>query len=189
MDILERETDRLGSMIEGLLQLSRLDQDRVPTKLKHVNINSIVEEYVNDRKLMAEEAGIQLVFELGNGLPAVEVDPQLIGQVLGILLTNAINYTPPGGEVVICTQDCMKSKERFVGFCVSDNGPGILKEEQENLFNRFFRGKAGLESEVSGTGLGLAIAKEIVNEHNGLIEIESSGISGEGATFRVWLRV
>jgi PAS domain S-box-containing protein len=189
MDILERETDRLGSMIEGLLQLSRLDQDRVPIHLKGVDLNAIVEEYVLDRKLLAEEAGLTLILELENELPEVKADPQLIGQVLGIFLTNAINYTPPGGEVRIYTQERMQTKKRFVGFCVSDNGPGIPKEEQDQLFKRFFRGKAGLESEVSGTGLGLAIANEIVNEHNGLIEVESSGIAGEGTSFRVWLRV
>jgi PAS domain S-box-containing protein len=189
MDTLERETERLGSMIESLLQLSRLDQNRMPIQFEWVDLNTVVEEYVGDRRPLAEKAGIQLKLEKQNGLPKVRADAQLVGQVLGIILTNAVNYTPPGGEVVVCTQECSPAEERYAGFSVSDNGPGLSQEEQDQLFKRFFRGKAGLESDVSGTGLGLAIAKEIVDEHGGLIEVESSGVSGEGATFRVWLRV
>jgi PAS domain S-box-containing protein len=189
MDTLDRETERLESMIESLLQLSRLDQNRMPIKFKRVDLNTIVEEYVGDRLPLAEKAGIQLKLERQNGLPKVKADPQLVGQVLGIILTNAINYTPSGGEVVVSTEAHNQAEDSYVGFCVSDNGPGLSREEQAQIFRRFFRGKAGLESDVSGTGLGLAIAKEIVDEHEGLIEVESRGVSGEGATFRVWLRV
>jgi signal transduction histidine kinase len=189
MDTLDRETERLESMIESLLQLSRLDQNRMPIKFKRVDLNTIVEEYVGDRLPLAEKAGIQLKLERQNGLPKVKADPQLVGQVLGIILTNAINYTPSGGEVVVSTEAHNQAEDSYVGFCVSDSGPGLSREEQAQIFRRFFRGKAGLESDVSGTGLGLAIAKEIVDEHEGLIEVESRGVSGEGATFRVWLRV
>jgi len=189
MDTLEGETERLGCMIESLLQLSHLDQNRMPIQFKRVDLNTIVEEYVSDRRPLAEKAGIQLVLEKQNGLPAVKADAQLLGQVLGIFLTNAINYTPSGGKVIVCTQERNEAEERYVGFCVSDNGPGLTQEEHEQLFTRFFRGKAGRESEVSGTGLGLAIAKEIMDEHGGFLEVESSGVSGEGAAFRVWLQV
>ncbi len=189
LDTLERETDRLESMIESLLQLSRLDQKRTPIHFKHVDLNKIVEQYVSDRQPLAEKAGLKLVLEKQNGLPKVEADPQLVGQALGIFLTNAINYTPSGGKVIVCTQERIHAAERYAGFCVSDNGFGLSQEEQGQLFTRFFRGKVGLESDVSGTGLGLAIAKEIVDEHGGMIEVESSGVPGEGATFRVWLRV
>jgi PAS domain S-box-containing protein len=189
MDTLERETERLGSMIESLLQLSRLDQKRVSIEFERVDLNRIVDEYVNDRKPLAEKSGIDLSLKIENELPVVRADPRLIGQVLSIFLTNAINYTSSGGSVIVCTQERNEAEKRYVGFCVSDNGPGITREEQEQLFTRFFRGKAGRESDVLGTGLGLAIAKEIVDEHNGLIEVESRGIPGEGTTFRVWLQV
>lgn len=79
--------------------------------------------------------------------------------------------------------------KRWVGFSVSDTGPGVPPEEQEQLFTRFFRGRAGRESEVPGTGLGLAIAKEIIDRHQGQIKIESAGKPGQGTTFSVWLPI
>jgi signal transduction histidine kinase len=74
-----------------------------------------------------------------------------------------------------------------VGFRVKDTGPGILPEEQDELFTRFFRGSVGRQSEVSGTGLGLAIAAEIIERHQGEIEVESTGVPGEGAAFTIWV--
>ena len=67
--------------------------------------------------------------------------------------------------------------------------PGISPEEQERLFERFFRGKAARASNTPGTGLGLAIVKEIVDRHQGSVEVHSTGVAGEGATFSVWLPV
>ena len=188
MATLERETDRLASMIEGLLLLSRMDQDCLSLHFECVDLHTIVETYVLDRTPLAESLGLDISFQTMKGLPCVKADPLLIGQVLSILLTNALNYTPTGGRVIVGTHERNATEERWVGFSVSDNGPGLAEEEQEQLFTRFFRGKAGRESEISGTGLGLAIAKEIVDQHSGRVEVESTGIAGEGATFRVWLR-
>lgn len=78
---------------------------------------------------------------------------------------------------------------QWCGFHVSDTGLGIPADEHKNLFERFFRGKVGRESDKPGTGLGLAIAKEIVDRHDGRIELESKGISGQGSKFIVWLPV
>ena len=80
-----------------------------------------------------------------------------------------------------------KEDRQWVGFSVSDTGMGITAEDQERLFERFFRGTAGRMSGTPGTGLGLAIAKEIVDRHNGFIEVESDGLPGKGATVSVWL--
>jgi signal transduction histidine kinase len=72
---------------------------------------------------------------------------------------------------------------------VQDNGPGILPEDHDRIFERFYRGDAGLQSGVPGTGLGLPIAFEIIRRHDGLLELDSSGIAGEGTTFTVWLPI
>ncbi|MCP4258924.1 MAG: HAMP domain-containing histidine kinase, partial [Planctomycetes bacterium] len=76
-----------------------------------------------------------------------------------------------------------------VTISVQDNGPGIVPEEQSYLFERFFRGKAGRENKFPGTGLGLSIAKEIIDRHNGRINVSSQGIPGQGTTVTVWLPV
>jgi signal transduction histidine kinase len=184
---LERETDRLKNMIEGLLTLSRLDQDRVAIKFVALDINELVEEYVGDRTALVESKGLEVTLEMEPELPTLRADASLLGEVLGILLTNAINYTPAGGRVVVRTQERHFQGRWWAGFSVSDSGPGIAQKEQAQLFTRFFRGEVGRSSEVPGTGLGLAIAKEIVERHHGKIEVESEGTPGEGARFGVWL--
>jgi Signal transduction histidine kinase len=110
----------------------------------------------------------------------------MIGQVLSILLTNAMNYTPAPGKITIRSTIKQEEKQTWVGFSVQDTGLGLAPEDKERLFERFFRGKAGRESAAPGTGLGLAIAKEIMDRHGGRIEVQSEG-PGKGACFSVWL--
>jgi signal transduction histidine kinase len=186
---LKRETGRLEDLIEGLLTLSRLDQDRVLLRRAPMDLNALAGEYVTDRTSLAESKELALTLNAGPELPTVEVDHKLMGQGLSILLTNALNYTPTGGRVVVSTQTRQFKGRQWAGLSVSDTGPGIPPGEQDQLFKRFFRGKVGRESQVSGTGLGLAIAREIVQRHHGHVEAESEGVPGQGATFSVWLPV
>jgi signal transduction histidine kinase len=109
--------------------------------------------------------------------------------VVSILLTNALNYTPAGGHITIRSDRRQQPEQQWVGFQVQDTGLGITPADQNHLFERFFRGKVGQNSGAPGTGLGLAIAKEIMTRHDGCIEVQSSGIPGEGTTFTVWLPV
>jgi signal transduction histidine kinase len=122
-------------------------------------------------------------------LPCALADEQMTGQVLSAILTNALNYTPAGGSVLVCTQKEENQGRMWTGFTVSDTGPGIPAEDQERLFERFFRGKTGRASAIPGTGLGLSIASEIITRHGGRIDVSSAGIPGKGATFSVWLPV
>lgn len=187
MAALGRETERLESLIEGLLMLSRLDQDRQQVNPEPTNLNTLIATYVSDRGPLADSQGITITGEVAEPVPLIMSDPRLIGQVLSILLTNALAYTPPGGRVVVSTLRREQDGKAWVGFCVMDTGPGISAEEMEHLFQRFFRGAAGRKSQVPGTGLGLSIAKEIVDRHNGTIEVSSEGQPGKGACFTVWL--
>jgi PAS domain S-box-containing protein len=188
LEILRRETDRLEGLIEALLNLSRLDQDRIDFEFSMVDLTTLVAQYVKDRRSLAAEKHLTLTQLPANSTDCVRADHHLLGQVLSILLTNAINYTPEGGTVTVATHlHSNGESDAWVGFSVQDSGPGITPEEQAQLFTRFFRGDAGRASGVSGTGLGLAIAQEIVNRHQGRIEVTSSGIPGEGTTFTVWL--
>lgn len=185
IESLEREAGRLSDLIEGLLMLSRLDQDRIQTYLVPFDLNSLVREYVVDRTLLAKSRQLAVSLELEEQLPPIKGDRGLLGQVLSALLTNAFNYTPEGGQVAVSTLKA--DDDRECGFCVADTGPGILPEERIYLFDRFYRGSAARESRTPGTGLGLAVAREIVDRHRGRIEVQSDGVPGRGARFFVWL--
>ena len=184
-----RETERLANMIEGLLILSRLDQDRLELYRKPLDLNQLTVDFISDRKALAEEHDLALEFTPEVPLPPIDADANLLGQVIGILLTNAINYTESGGEVHLSTFKGASTDLPLIGLQVRDTGSGIPKSEQDDLFERFFRGKAGRQSQVPGTGLGLAIAREIIQLHDGTIEVESEGEPGKGSTFTVWLPV
>lgn len=187
LGVMERDTHRLEHTINDLLRLSRLDQDRTAVTLKPLDLNLLVERVVLDRTLPAEQLGLKLLLEVQNDLPAVLADQGLLEQVLNILLTNAINYTQPNGLVKTRTQTQSVDGQQWAGFCVQDTGPGIKPEEQTRLFERFFRGEVGQQSQAPGTGLGLALAKEIIDRHNGQITVVDEGVIDQGATFTVWL--
>lgn len=189
LERLGREIDRLHVVVEDLLRLSRLDQEPVVLNPKPVDLNELTAEYVDDRTPLAESKGLTLLLEQDLTVPPVPADQGLLGQVLSILLTNAFNYTPSGGRIIVQTRATHFEGKDWAGFSVSDTGPGIPLDEQPYLFDRFYRGQAGKESSAPGTGLGLSITKEIVERHKGRIELFSEGIPGQGASFTIWLPV
>jgi signal transduction histidine kinase len=187
--VIKRETDRLATIIDALLHLSRLDQGRVPFDPVPVSLNKLAAQYVADRAPLAERRGLSLHFEGALISPVVQADERLLGQALSILLTNALNYTPGGGQVTISTATCAKDERIWGTLAVSDTGPGVTPEEQPHLFERFFRGKVGLASGAPGTGLGLALAKEIIDLHEGRIGVANASHPATGATFTIELPV
>lgn len=187
LDTINREISRLAQTIDDLLNLSRFDQDRTSIKMLPVDLNQMTSEYVQDRQPLASQQHLTLIHKQTRQLPLVKADVGLLGQVLSILLTNAFAYTPSGGEIIVSTEHRFIGEEQWCGFSTKDNGPGILPSEQKHLFSRFFRGKAGRDSEAAGTGLGLAIAKEIVDRHAGRLEVHSEGVEGQGTRFTVLL--
>ena len=183
---LTRETERLARIVDDLLNLSRIDQGRLEVKRAAVDLNRLVTEYVSDRQPLARSRELVLSTDLEPDLPPVCGDEGLLGQALSILLTNAINYTPPGGDVTVSTRLDRDHEPPLVGVRVTDTGHGIEPGESGRLFDRFYRGHAGQMAGMPGTGLGLAIAREIADRHDGYIEVASDGI-GQGASFTLWL--
>lgn len=182
MQTLRREQSRLEKMIEDLLDLSRLDLgvtriDPVPTHLDH-----LLPQLVADRVNLAMERGLMLDYETAPDLPLTLVDPERLTEVVTNLVTNAINYTPSGGRIVVSAA----AVDEWVTFTVRDTGPGIASKDLPHLFERFYRGEVGRRASAPGTGLGLAISKEIVERLGGRITVESE--PGQGAAFTVWLR-
>lgn len=184
---LSRESDRLAHLIDDLLSLSRLEAGATPFTPLPVDLNELITALAEDRRTLAAQRGLGLNLECAAGLPRAFGDQRLLSQVFTNLLTNAMNYTPQGGQVTLRTAVLTSGKEAWVTAEVQDTGPGIPPEEQPLLFRRFFRGQASHRTGAAGTGLGLAICKEIAELHGGRITVESDGIPGHGAIFTVWL--
>jgi len=128
----------------------------------------------------ARDQGIELSFSFENIKPVL-ADPKGIQEIFNNLISNAINYSPDGGRVLVSA----RGLGEYMEIKVADTGVGIDEEEISKIFDKFYRVKHPKTRQVMGTGLGLAIVKGIVEAHHGTIEVESS--PGKGTTFRILL--
>jgi len=183
LDVIGRELQRLRILIEDLLNLSRFDLDQVMFTPMPQDLNYIVETLINDRMSLAEERNLRIKTELSPDLPAVWLDEPMIVQAVSNLVTNAMNYTPAGGQIDVRTS---RVDSEWVSVTILDDGLGISEDELPHLFDRFFRGKAGHASGAPGTGLGLAIVKQVIERHSGRIEV-GRNVNGRGAKFTIIL--
>ncbi|MCE5334131.1 MAG: HAMP domain-containing protein [Desulfobacteraceae bacterium] len=169
------ESDRLHSILNNLLDISRIESGKMQMDFLPVSPRAIVMEQLDAFQSAAKDRGVTLRMDVPNELPEVLADPLRIGHVLSNLLSNALKYTAPGGEVCVSA----KSDGEEVAFAVSDTGKGIGPEYLDRIFEQFFR-IPGQPFEA-GEGLGLAIAKDIIEVHGGSIGAESE--EGKGSTF------
>ncbi len=186
LDVIGRELQRLRTLIEELLNLSRFDLGQIKPQFVPCNLNALIQTLIDDRRSLAEERGLTLNTDLQTTLKSVWMDEPTITQAVSNLLTNAMNYTLKGGSILVTTSTELRGTERWVCFKVQDTGRGIDEKDLPHLFERFYRGKAGHESGAPGTGLGLAIVKQVVDIHHGQINV-TNGVGGHGAIFTVWL--
>jgi signal transduction histidine kinase len=183
---LQRETKRLSFLIEDLLTISRLEAGRVNISIKPINVNKLVADLVTDRTMLASSHQLSLTFTPEETLPQAFTDASLLNQAISNLLTNAINYTPPGGSVMLSTHTIQENGDCWVTIDIADTGVGISTDELTRIFERFYRGSASRETGAPGTGLGLAIAQEIAARVNGKLCVNS--LPGSGSTFTFWLK-
>jgi signal transduction histidine kinase len=183
---LQRETKRLGFLIEDLLTISRLEAGRVNITIKPTNVNELVADLVCDRTILASNRQLTLTFTPDSAVPPALTDASLLNQAISNLLTNAINYTPPGGAVMLSTHLVPDESDWWVTIDVHDTGVGIADEEINRIFERFYRGSASRETGAPGTGLGLSIAREIAARVSGKLSVSS--LPGGGSTFTLWLK-
>ncbi|NIS82374.1 MAG: GAF domain-containing protein [Anaerolineales bacterium] len=187
LETLNRETARLVILIEDLLTVSRLDAGTATLDPKEINLNFIAQSLVEDRERLFAEKALRVGFKLHEDLPHVYADERMLSRVVANLMTNAMHYTQPGGTVTITTDMKDDGECRWATLAVADTGLGISNEEQEFLFQRFFRGSASRKMSTPGTGLGLAICREIMLRHSGRITVESH--VGQGSTFTIWFPI
>jgi signal transduction histidine kinase len=186
-EAMKREVIRLEHIIESLLHLSSFDQDQIAINLTPLDLNDLAELLIHDRILLAQSRDLDLSFEGASDLAKTIADQELITEAVSILLTNALNYTPAGGKILVKTESQMREDEEWLAIHVIDSGHGLPKKEIPQLFQRFFRGKVGRESGYAGTGLGLSIVKEIVERNGGIVEARNNAKPVKGATFSIWL--
>jgi PAS domain S-box-containing protein len=187
LDVLGHETERLTRLIQDLLDLSRLESDLNTLKLQPVDLIRLIPDLCWSFSAKAEMRHTSLHLNLPGELPAALAEPSQLESVIINLVGNALMYTPEGSKVSVSAGVGERDGRQMVWFKVADNGPGIPREDLPRLFDRFYRGKMSQERNIPGTGLGLAICKEIINRHQGAIDIDSR--PGEGVTFTVWLQV
>jgi two-component system phosphate regulon sensor histidine kinase PhoR len=182
LDIIERNSQRLQSLVEDMLELSKLESNVFKLKRDRVELQRVVPIVLALFRERAEKKGVRLTSELEHHLAAVEGDPRALEHVLSNLVDNAVKYCPTGSRIVVrATED--ESRVRLV---VSDNGPGIPAEHLPRVFERFYRVDAGRSRELGGTGLGLSIVKHMVDTMRGKVSVEST--VGAGSTFTVSLQ-
>jgi NtrC-family two-component system sensor histidine kinase KinB len=169
------DSERLLRMINDLLDLARLESGQTRQRLEVVSPGTLIDDALPDLRSLAEANDSRLVAEIAPDLPEIAVDARQINHVFSNFVSNAARFSKPGENVVLAVKPVGKT----VRFSVLDHGPGIAKEFQTRVFERFFR-IPGTE-ELNGVGLGLAIAKEIVASHGGSIGLHST--PGEGSEF------
>ncbi|MGD9642257.1 MAG: ATP-binding protein [Elusimicrobiales bacterium] len=174
LSVTDQSVNRLSSLINNLLDLSRLN-GKVEMEFQKVDLAEMVRNSISTLLLKARENNVELVNE-AKELPNVKADTRWITQVIDNLVINAIKYAGRGAHVKVTGTD----KGEAVVICVEDNGPGIPAEEQKLVFDKFYRGRTSL-NQVPGTGLGLAISKSVVEKHGGKIWVESK--PGKGCRF------
>ncbi|MEL6553614.1 MAG: ATP-binding protein [Cyanobacteria bacterium J06621_11] len=176
------ETDRLTRLVNDVLDLSRLESSR-RYEFSAVEVHQPIEQVLRTYQLNAKDKQIILEKEIGETLPAVLGNYDLLLQVFGNLVGNALKFTPAGGRVMIRAYAPPVTETQLVGTVrieISDTGIGIDEEDQKAIFERFFRVENRVHT-LEGTGLGLSIVKNIMDKHNSQINLV--GEVGVGTTF------
>lgn len=174
------DSDRLHSTLNNLLDISRIESGRAAMHLQKTYPNTLVLDAVDQFTLAARDKGVTMGTQLSGGLPEVWADATQVGHIFSNLLSNALRYTDPGGEITISAM----TDEDQVHFEVTDTGRGIPPEYVGHVFEQFFR--VPDQGKETGAGLGLAIVKEIVEAHGGTVNARST--EGKGSTFTFTLR-
>jgi signal transduction histidine kinase len=172
-----RNASSLQKLVEELFELAKLDARQVQLKREPLQIAELAQDVALKLAPQAESAGVSLTVDLAPELPLVCCDIAMIERVLTNLIENAFRFTPAAGSVRVA----LSAREGAIRVTVEDTGMGIAPEDLPHIFDRFYRADKSRDRSTGGAGLGLAIARQIVELHGSLLEVESR--PGEGARF------
>lgn len=182
LEVINSECDRMGRLVNELLQLSNIDYKKANWDKVESSVNQILTEAIKKLGLAFKEKNQSITTNLGD-LPELKLDKDSIEQVFLNVLSNAMKYTEEEGQIYI---DTYKEDEKII-ISIKDNGIGISHEDQARIFERFYRVEKGRSRELGGTGLGLSIAREIIEAHEGALIISSE--YGKGTMVNIELPI
>jgi PAS domain S-box-containing protein len=177
------KTKGMITLVNDLLDYRRIEEGKSIQKIESLDLAEILQRTVELMRLSAEEKGIDMTCEIAEKLPSLSGDRGGVEAIFVNLISNALKFTPKGGNVNVSLNKAGKD----IRFKVVDNGIGIPPEDIDRIFDKFYRIKTEETRSISGSGLGLSIVKGIVDAHNGSIHVQSE--VGKGATFIVSLPV
>ena len=175
--VMHQQAQHLNYLIEDLRTLSLLDSGELSLQIQNIDPALILNQVKGAFQTLAEEKDLKLSLEHPKDLPRVDLDPDRLTQILGNLLTNAIQVLTRGGEITIAAKPGVDILE----IQVMDNGPGIEKDHLPYIFDRFYRADQARKSDGGSSGLGLAITRKLVEAQGGKIRVESE--PDQGTTF------
>jgi signal transduction histidine kinase len=178
------KTQGLAHLVNDLHELAQAEARQLPLFMQDTDLKKLVDHTVETFQSLVEEERIQLEVSLPAEGPVLEVDSDRIRQAFYNLLSNAVRYSPEGGDIQIA----LKEGDDSIQIAVQDHGIGIKAEELSKVFDRFYRADEARDRGVPGTGLGLAIAQAIVQAHDGQIDVYSAGLN-QGSTFTIRIPV
>ena len=178
IDAIVQESDSMARLVEQLLFLVRGDNDTQVVHLEQVDLTLVADEVARETQLL--DTGREISAQL-EPMVLVQADPRLVKQAYRILVDNAVKYTPEGGHIRLS----LCQEKETARLAVTDDGPGIPREELGKLFRRFYRADQSRNRQTGGTGLGLSIAYWIAQRHGGWIEVTSR--PGVGSRFTLVL--
>jgi two-component system sensor histidine kinase GlrK len=183
LEVVRSHSDRLFHMISTILDLSKMEAEMMEYEFMASDPSALIHRSVETARLIALKRRVKLDTILADPLPIVYVDEKRIQQVLDNLLSNALKFTPEGGNVLVAAslKKYDDSKENLLEVRVSDTGEGIPESDLGRVFTRFYQSFQNHGNKHQGTGLGLAIASHIIQAHKGKIWVESR--VGQGSTF------
>lgn len=181
LNIIKEENHRLGNHVEKVLQTALIDRGEIKLKSEPVNIHDSIIHVLNGFEMTLEQLGGETVLELDATQEIVMGDEVHLQGVIRNLIDNAIKYSPDKPIIKLSTANTAQG----ISISIADKGLGMSKEQQQRVFDKFYRVSTGDRHDVKGFGLGLSYAKEMVHLHQGTIEVVSK--MKEGSTFTVWL--
>lgn len=177
LTIAAQSVEQMAALINSILDLAKLDLEQIILNKQKIILEDLLEAVIKETQLTDPDKRIVLLEAEKKGSLAVEADPVQIREVLENLVSNAIKYSPPGGEIVITAG----KRKGYALISIRDQGLGIASEDQPQIFKRFYMVPQAKQLGLGGLGLGLYISKQLIELHQGQIWLESK--EGEGSTF------